>query len=196
MNNPSSWNVRYVICLFALVAVVIATFLSLYQWKLIHSIWDPLFGTNGTMKVLDSQLSHEMRGWMRIPDASLGAIAYIGDIFFALAGSSRRWKDRPWLVMLFGISVIPVGLVSILLVFLQGTVVHHWCFLCFITAAISLILIFLGYGEVKASVTYLYRIYRKSEGFKMVWKTLWGSPSEIAYEVAKEMEVGNVGKNR
>jgi hypothetical protein len=35
-----------------------------------------------------------MRRWFRIPDAALGAIAYLGDLVFGLAGSTRRWQDR------------------------------------------------------------------------------------------------------
>lgn len=192
MKNPSTWPMRIAVCLIAAVAVVIATCLALYQWKLLAYIKDPVFGT-GTMQVLDSQLSHEMRSWMRIPDASLGAIAYVGDIIFALAGSTQRWKDRPWLVMLFGVSVIPVGIVSILLVILQKTIVHHWCFYCFITATISLILIFLGYNEVKVSLIYLKRVWKRSKSFKAVWNTLWGNPPAIATKVAAEMEKGYVG---
>lgn len=152
--NPSRWSQRLLICLFAGIAASIAFYLGLYEWKAIRTVWDPVFGS-GTANVLDSEVSQDITRWIHIPDAVLGSLSYLVDIVFALIGSDQRWKERPWIVMLFGVSVIPVGIVSVTLVILQGTVVGSWCFLCLITAAISLILIFLAYGEVKASILYL-----------------------------------------
>jgi hypothetical protein len=132
-------------------------------------------------------VSHTMSRWLRIPDSILGAFAYLGDVVFALAGSTRRWQDRPWLVVLFGLDVIPLGLVSVVLVVLQGTVVGSWCFLCLITAAISLILIFYAYDEVWSSLVYLWRVWKRSRDLKLVWRTFWGNPSPVAYEVGAQM---------
>ena len=89
-----------------MVAFLIATYMALYQWRLIGSAWDPMFGSQ-TEKVLDSQVSERMRLWFLIPDAAFGAIAYLGDAIFGLAGSTRRWQYRPWMVIVFGIDVIP-----------------------------------------------------------------------------------------
>lgn len=177
--NPSSWNQRVRIALIALVATFIALYLGLYQWKVISTVWDPIFG-DGTAKVLTSPTSHEFTRWIRIPDAILGVLAYLSDVIFALAGSKNRWQDRPWLVILFGISVIPIGMVSIILVILQGLVVKFWCFLCLITALISLILIFLAYGEVISSCIYLKEVKKRSD-WKTAWWSFWGYPSDVAY---------------
>lgn len=151
--NPSRWSQRILVCIFAGIATLISFYLGMYELKWIDTVWDPVFG-NGTSNVLDSQVSHDIQKWIYIPDAMLGAIAYLLDIVLALIGSDQRWKERPWVVMMFGISVIPVGIVSMILVALQGTVVGSWCFLCLVSASISLILIFLGYGEVKACLRY------------------------------------------
>lgn len=186
--NPSGWRQRIPICLLAGVAFVIATHMALYQWRLIDDVWDPVFGEQ-TRLVLDSPVAQRMHDWIGIPDAALGALAYLGDAIFGLAGSTRRWQCRPWLVILFGIDVIPLGIVSVILVVLQGTVVGEWCFLCLITAAISLILIYMAYDEVYSSLRYLYRIWRKSHSAKEVWAALWGRPSRLAAEVANEMMV-------
>ena len=156
--NPSRWSRRIVISLVAAVAVSIATYMGLYQLGIIDSVYDPVFGSQ-TEDVLNSHVSHVIRQWLHIPDALLGAFAYFLDIVFALIGSSKRWKENPWLVMLFGFSIIPVGIVSIILVILQGTVIGAWCFPCFITASISLILIPLSYSEVRAS----YKLLRKQK---------------------------------
>src|SRR5690606_25470523 len=110
----------------------------------------------------DSNVSERMRYWFLIPDAVFGALAYLGDAIFGLAGSTRRWQYRPWLVILFGIDVIPLGVVSVVLVVLQGTVVGSWCFLCLVTALISLILIYWAYDEVWSCLLYLWRVWKKT----------------------------------
>ncbi|HSX04146.1 MAG TPA: vitamin K epoxide reductase family protein [Rhabdochlamydiaceae bacterium] len=193
--NPSSWKQRIYICCIALIAVIIAVYMGLYQWGIIKDVWDPVFGDQ-TKKVLDSDVSHELRKWLRVPDAILGAFAYLGDIIFALAGSTRRWQDRPWLVMLFGIDVIPLGVVSAILVFMQGAVVGAWCFPCLITAVISIILIFLAYDEVWSSFLYLRSVWRKSKSASLVWDTFWGKASEIAYEAGANMIKMREEKNK
>lgn len=196
--NPSSWNQRVRIGLIALIAGFIALYLGLYQWRVIESVWDPIFG-DGTKNVLDSDLSHQFTNWIRVPDAILGVFAYLSDAVFALAGSERRWQDRPWLVILFGIDVIPLGIISILLVILQGIAVKFWCFLCLVTAAISLILIIMAYDEVISSCIYLYEVKKRSD-WKTVWWALWGYPSIEALQAGeatlqKRRKTNRVGKN-
>lgn len=181
--NPSSWSQRIPVCIFATIAAVIAAYMALYQWRLIHSVWDPVFGEQ-THRVLDSDVSESMRRWMLIPDAALGAIAYLGDAIFGLAGSTRRWQCRPWIVIIFGIDVIPVGIVSVILVVLQGAVVGYWCFLCLVTAVISLVLVYWAYDEVWSCLVYLYRVWKETRSFTILWKTIWGYPTEEAYRVA------------
>jgi hypothetical protein len=157
--------------------------MALYQWRLIPDVWDPVFG-EGTKTVLDSGVSEGMRRWMRIPDASLGAIAYLGDAIYGLAGTTRRWQYRPWMVVLFGFDVIPLGIVSVILVILQGTVVGAWCFLCLVTAGISLVLIGFAYDEVWATLKYLWRVWQKTKSRKILWKVFWGGAAAAAEEVA------------
>jgi hypothetical protein len=182
-HNPSAWSHRVPICVLAGVAFLIAVYMALYQWRLIGDVWDPVFGEQ-TKLVLDSDVSEKMRRWIGLPDAALGAIAYLGDLIFGLAGSTRRWQYRPWMVVLFGLDVIPLGIVSVVLVVLQGTTVGSWCFLCLVTAAISLILIALAYDEVWSSISYLYRVWRKTHQPGIVWDAFWGRPSQQAEEAA------------
>jgi hypothetical protein len=169
--------------LLAGVAFVISTYLALYQWRLIGSVWDPVFGGQSA-EVLDSDASESMRGWLRIPDAALGSIAYLGDAIFGLAGSTRRWQYRPWMVILFGIDVIPLGIVSAILVATQGLVVGAWCFLCLVTAVISLILILFAYDEVWTTLLYLRRVWRRTRDWGALWKVFWGTRVAAADEVA------------
>lgn len=183
--NPSSWGQRILMALLAAVATLISLYLGLYQWRVIPAIWDPLFG-NGSMQVLDSPLSHEITRWIRIPDAMLGVFAYFSDLIFSIAGSNRRWQDRPWLVFIFGVNVIPLGIVSILLVISQGAIVKYWCFLCLMTALVSLSLIFLSFSEVSACTAYLREIKKRSN-WKTLWWVFWGYCTPVAIEVGEEL---------
>ncbi len=183
--SPSAWPRRLLLASVAFVAVVISFYLALFEWQVIHTVWDPVF-KNGTRNVLTSQLSHDFSKWIHIPDAFLGTLAYLADVIFALIGSTKRWKTHPWLVIIFGISVIPVGIVSIILVALQGLVVKSWCFLCFITASISLILIFLAYAEVMASCRFLATIH-KMGSVSLAWKAFWGCPTQISESAAQSI---------
>jgi uncharacterized membrane protein len=184
--NPSSWRQRITVAAIAFVAFLIATYLTLYQWRVIDSVWDPVFGAQSAL-VLDSEVSVKMRSWLRIPDAALGAIAYLSDVIFALAGCTRRWQYRPWLVVLFGLDVIPIGGVSAILVFMQAFVVGSYCFLCLVTAALSLLLIWLSYDEVWSCLLYLHRYWKRTRNFKALWNVFWGRADIEAARVAAEM---------
>jgi hypothetical protein len=185
--NPSAWKQRVPICLLASVGFLIAAYMGLYQWRLISQVWDPIFGDQ-THRVLDSDVSEQMRRWFRLPDAVVGALAYLGDAIFGLAGSTRRWQTRPWLVILFGIDVIPLGIVSAVLVVLQATIVGNWCFLCLVTAAISLILVWWAYDEVWSCLLYLHRVRRKTRSRRILWDTFWGRASSGAAEAGLNEE--------
>lgn len=171
--NPSAWSERLPICALAMVGFGISAYLALYEWRLIPSVWDPVFG-DGTRRVLDSDVSHRLYRWFGIPDAAMGAIAYLGDAVLGLAGSTRRWQYRPWMVILFGIDVIPLGAVSAVLVLMQATLVGSWCFLCLLSAAISLVLIYFAYDEVWSSLLYLGRVWRRTKSPRLLWSVFWG----------------------
>jgi len=181
--NPSSWSQRIPIVILASVGVLISVYLSLYEWGLISTVWDPVFGDQ-TARVLKSDVAQTMHYWFVIPDAALGAVAYLGDAILGLAGGTRRWQHRPWMVILFGIDVIPLGIVSAVLVALQGTVVGAWCFLCLVTAAISLMLVAYAYDEVWASLTFLYRVWKRTRSKKLLWKAFLGLPFPESDEIA------------
>ncbi len=190
--NPSSWSQRIPIAVIASFGVVISTYLALYEWGLIDGVWDPIFGVQSE-QVLTSSVAKTMHYWFVIPDAALGAIAYLGDAILGLAGGTRRWQHRPWMVILFGIDVIPLGIVSAVLVALQGAVVGAWCFLCLVTAVISLTLVYFAYDEVWASITYLYRVWKHTRSTKLLWRAFIGRPFPEADRIAM---LGSPGKRR
>ncbi|MEZ5364257.1 MAG: vitamin K epoxide reductase family protein [Bryobacterales bacterium] len=182
--NVSAWRQRIPICVLASVGCLTAVYMGLFQWGLINSVWDPVFGQQSE-KVLRSETSLAMERWMLVPDAILGAFAYLGDAIYGLSGSTRRWQLRPWMTILFGLDVIPLGVVSAVLVFMQGAVVGYWCFLCIFTAFISLALIYFAYDEVWACVRFLYAIWREGDR-KLFWQIFWGFGSGRAAELASE----------
>lgn len=196
--SPSSWPQRVLVAVLAGVATALAIYMGLYQWKLIPNAWDPVFG-DGTEKVLVSDISHEITRWVRLPDAVFGALAFLSDIVFAIAGCRERWIYRPWLVILFGLDVIPIGCVSLILVALQGMAVGHWCFFCIITATISTVLVFLAYSEVYCTFVYLHEIWKRTKNFSTVWNAFWGVPCEVSLEakeaVLQRQRKSYVGKN-
>jgi len=181
--NPSSWSQRIPICILAVIAFFIATYLGLYQWKLVPFAWDPVFDEQ-TANVLDSDVSEQMRIWFLVPDAVFGAIAYLGDAIFGLAGSTRRWQYRPWLVVIFGIDVIPLGIVSAVLVVLQGNVVGSWCFLCLVTAVLSLILVYMAFDEVWSCLLFLYCVWKETHDKNILWQTFLGRRTPEADRIA------------
>jgi hypothetical protein len=181
--NPSSWKQRLPIAGLAMVAFAMSAYMAAYQWRLVDTAWDPVFGEQ-TAQVLDSDVSHRMQRWFGMPDAALGALAYLGDAIFGLAGSTRRWQYRPWLVVLFGIDVIPLGAVSAILVLVQTFVLQQYCFLCLATAVISLILVWWAYDEVWSSLLYVWRVWKRTRDKRAVWDVFWGRYHRTGDEVA------------
>lgn len=186
-RNPSAWSQRVPISVLAGIAVLLSTHMGLYQWGLIDSVWDPVFG-DGTETVLDSDASHRMHRFLKVPDAIFGAWGYLSEAILGLVGSTRRWQFRPWMVLIFGLDVIPLGIVSAILVVVQGVQVGSWCFLCLVTAAISLSLIFFAYDEVWASIRYLWKVWKTFRDPKLLWRVFWGFASEDAHRIALERD--------
>jgi uncharacterized membrane protein len=164
--NPSSWSERLPLIGLALIGGLIAGYLTLYQTGVIDSVWDPFFG-RGTQVILKSSVSR----LLPIPDAALGAFGYVLDAVSGAVGGRERWRTMPWIVIVFGIAVGPLGLVSILLVILQPVLFHAWCTLCLASAAISIGMIGPAMDEQLASLQYL---QRQHELGRALWPAFWG----------------------
>jgi uncharacterized membrane protein len=169
--NPSSWRERIPLVIIASIGFFIAIYLALYQLKVVDSVWDPFFG-DGTERVLTSQVSHAFP----IPDALLGAFGYLVDVVSGIVGGVNRWKTMPWIVIIFGVAVGPLGLVSILLVISQPVFVGAWCTLCLTSAVISVMMISPAMDEFLASLQYLQRVRRRGLS---TWQAFWGVSSIV-----------------
>ena len=150
----------------ALIGFAIAGSLALYQWRILPDVWEPFFG-DGSRVILDSPLSHILP----VPDAALGAMGYLVDAITGAIGGRRRWRTMPWMVVLFGLAVGPLGAASILLVILQPVAFGAWCTLCLASAALSILLIGPSMDEVLASLQELRRVHERGGS---VWRAFWG----------------------
>jgi hypothetical protein len=106
-----------------LIGFVIARQLTAYQLGHVDGVWEPFFhgeaGRNGTETVITSDVS---KAWP-IADAGLVAVSYMFEVLMGVMGDRRRWRTMPWMVMAFGIVVVPLGVVSIYFIIIQPIVI-------------------------------------------------------------------------
>jgi len=168
--NPSSWPQRWIMIATGFAGFVVSRYLAMFQLGYISHVWDPFFGfAEGTKQVLNSKMSHM---WP-ISDAGLGTVSYTFEFLMGYMGSPSRWRTMPWMVAFFGILVIPLGLTHILLVISQPMVVHHWCALCLLAAAIMLPMIPLEVDEVVAMGQHMVEAKRRGDRDGSLWTIFW-----------------------
>lgn len=165
--NPSAWSQRIPVVALAAAAFAIATWLALYQWRLVDGVWEPFFG-DGSLVILNSWVSE----LLPIPDAALGALSYAADAAAGVIGGRDRWRTMPWIVIVLGVAVGPLGAVSVLLVILQPVLFDAWCTLCLVSALLSVLMIGPSMDEVLASLQHLRRERAAGVG---LWRAFLGS---------------------
>jgi nucleoside-diphosphate-sugar epimerase/uncharacterized membrane protein len=175
--SPSTFTQRIHIIGLAFVGLFVSRYLAAYQLGHIDGLWDPFFGpggapvANGSEAVVTSWVS---KGFP-IADAGLGAFAYALDILAGAIGDRRRWRTMPWMVLLFGLLVVPLGAVSVGFIIIQPPLIGALCTLCILQAAVTVVLVPYSIDEVLASCQYLWRAKRAGEPF---WRTFWrGGPA-------------------
>lgn len=163
--NPSGWAHRIPTVGLAILCWFFSRYMAAYQLGYIESIYDPFF-TQGTLKVITSHVSKSFP----VSDAGMGALCYTLESLLGWQGSSQRWMTMPWLVLAFGVLVIPVGIVSMTLIILQPVVVGSWCSWCLATAASMLLMIVLTAGEFAAALQVLGETKKRGGS---IWTVLW-----------------------
>ena len=156
--SPSTWMQRIPIIALAFVGLYISRYLAAYQLGHIQGAWDPFFG-DGTERVITSEIS---KAWP-VPDAGLGAVTYMLEILTGIIGGRARWRTMPWLVVLFGLMIVPLGAVSIFFIVIQPIVIGTWCTLCLVAATAMLIQIPYSVDELVASGQFLMDRHRKGK---------------------------------
>lgn len=168
---PSTWIQRIPIIALAFVGLFISRYLAAYQLGHTGSAWDPFFG-DGTERIITSDVS---KAWP-VPDAGVGAVTYMLEILTGIVGGRARWRTMPWLVILFGMMIVPLGAVSIFFIIIQPIVIGTWCTLCLVAAVAMLAQIPYSLDELVASGQFL--LERRRQGKSVLLAFLRGDTME------------------
>lgn len=150
-GSPSRWQTRAVVAVLAIAGAAIASYLAAYQFGLTKQVYEPFFGT-GAKRVLHSFIAR----LLPLPDAALGAIAYVAEVIASVLGGSQRYHTHPVLVLCYGIIVIAAAATAIALLLIQLGVIHTACTLCICSAAISLLVAYFASDEILAALEVVY----------------------------------------
>ncbi len=85
-------------------------------------------------------------------------------------GGRSRWRTMPWMVLMFGIVVVPLGIVSIYFIIIQPIVLGTYCTICLITALGMLLMIPFSLDELVAMGQFLVANTRRGRPF---WRALF-----------------------
>ena len=162
--SPSTWAQRLPIIVLGAIGFFIARELSAYQMGHSGFVWEPFFpgmhpGENGTESIITSDVS---KAWP-IPDAGIGAVAYMLEVLMGAMGDRTRWRTMPWMVTFFGILVVPLGFVSIYFIVIQPIQIGTWCTLCLLAAAAMLVMIPFALDELVVMGQYLRYTHRAGQ---------------------------------
>lgn len=176
--NPSSWTQRLPIIVLALVGLQVSRYLAAYQLGHIDSVWEPFFlgspdnPRNGTEEIITSHVS---KAWP-VSDAAVGGYTYVLEILTGIVGSRMRWRTMPWLVLLFGLMIAPLGITSIFFIIIQPIVIGTWSTLALIGAAAVLIQIPYSLDELLATLQFMRRRMKAGRSWLRVF--LFGDTDE------------------
>jgi hypothetical protein len=154
----------------ALIGLYVSRYLAAYQLGYIPAVWDPFFPgsaadpRNGTEEIVTSWVS---KAWP-FPDAAIGAYVYLLEIVTGVVGSTRRWRTMPWLVILFGLMIAPLGVTSIVFIIIQPVLLDTWSIVALIGAAAILIQVPYSLDELIATLQFLRRRSRAGRNWVRV----------------------------
>jgi uncharacterized membrane protein len=151
--NPSAWRERLPILLLGLAGAGIATYLALYQVGIVTTVWEPFFGSGSRFLLKQSLVAR----FLPIPDAALGAFAYLAAVLADAVGGPARWRTAPWAVVLLGVVSGSLGIFGILLAVGQPLLSGTYCTLCLGSAACSVLILGAVLDEVLACLQHLRR---------------------------------------
>ncbi len=168
--NPSNWAQRVPIIALALIGLLVSRYLAAYQLGHIDSVWEPFFAgspdnpLNGTEEIITSSVSE---AWP-VSDAAVGGYTYLLEIVTGVIGSEKRWRTMPWLVILFGLMIAPLGVISVSFIIIQPIVIGTWSTVALIGAAAVLVQIPYALDELLASVQFIRRRIKAGQNWLRV----------------------------
>ncbi|MBW3098162.1 NAD-dependent epimerase/dehydratase family protein [Pseudohoeflea coraliihabitans] len=168
--SPSDWFQRLPVIFLAIIGLLVSRYLTAYQLETIDAVWEPFFpgtieGKNGTEQIITSSVS---KAWP-VPDAGIGAMTYALEIVVGAIGSARRWRTMPWLVVLFGIMIVPLGAISIFFIIIQPIVIGTYSTLALIAAAAMVWQIPYSLDELVATYQFLRRRHKAGQPWLRVF---------------------------
>jgi len=168
--SPSTYLQRLPIIALGAIGFFIARTLAAYQLGHIGGLWEPFFSgdaaRNGAEFIITSDVS---KAWP-IADGGLGAVSYMFEVLMGVMGGRARWRTMPWMVLLFGIVVVPLGVVSIYFIIIQPIVIGTYCTLCLLAALAMLIMIPYALDELVAMGQFLVLNTRRGRPF---WRSFF-----------------------
>ncbi len=173
-HTPSSWLQRMPIGILSLIGFFIARILGAYQLGHIDTVREPFFGGSGEMKgVMNGTetiiTSDASKAWS-IAGGVLGGIVYMAELVMIRMGGKTRWRTMPWMVLTLGITMLPLGLVSIHFIIIQPIVIGTWCTLCLIAGLAMVVMIPYSLNEFVAMGEFMRDAHRQGKPF---WRTFW-----------------------
>jgi len=177
--NPSTWAQRLPIIVLALVGLYVSRYLAAYQLGHVDGVFEPFFEgspadpKNGTEEIITSWVSE---AWP-VSDAAVGGYTYALEILTGVVGSRARWRTMPWLVVLFGLMIAPLGVVSIFFIVIQPILLGTWSTLALVAAAAMLVQIPYSLDELLASLQFVRR--RAQAGSRWVTVLLRGDTDTV-----------------
>ena len=127
---------------------------------------------NGTEEIITSSVS---KAWP-VSDAAVGGYTYVLEILTGIVGSRTRWRTMPWLVILFGLMIAPLGITSIFFIIIQPIVIGTWSTLALVGAAAVLIQIPYSLDELLATLQFMRRRVKAGRSWLRVF--LFGDTDE------------------
>ena len=182
--SPSTWTQRIPVIALAIIGLLFSRYLAAYQMGHVDSVWEPFFAgssadpRNGTEEIITSSVSE---AWP-VPDAALGSYVYMLEILTGIVGGRARWRTMPWLVLLFGFLIVPLGIISIAFIIIQPIVIGTWSTLTLVGAAAMLIQIPYSVDELAATLSFLNR--RRKAG-KNILRVFFVGDTDGGKEIAE-----------
>jgi len=163
--SPSTYLQRMPIIVLGAIGFFIARTLAAYQLGHIDGVWEPFFSgdaaRDGTEFIITSDVS---KAWP-VADGGLGATTYMFEVLMGVMGGRSRWRTMPWMVLLFGIAVAPLGVISIYFIIIQPIVIGTYCTLCLLAALAMLVMIPYSLDELVATGQFLVLTHRRGRPF-------------------------------
>lgn len=169
-----------------MIGLYVSRYLAAYQLGYIPGVWDPFFAgspsdpQNGTEEIITSSVS---KAWP-VSDAAVGGYVYLLEILTGIVGSRMRWRTMPWLVVLFGLMIAPLGITSIVFIVIQPIVIGTWSTIALIGAAAVLVQIPYSLDELLATLQFMRR--RTEAGRNWLRVLLFGDTDQVPESGAEQ----------